>query len=339
MTSAEITRELRAARPVAPDGLRERVLAGAARGPVPAPSLRERLGGWARRPLVALPVAAALLVAVTVGVAVSRPASEQRESVERAAVGGGATPTEGGAAAQDLVAPSSKAAPPGARAQRISAWLSLRVADGEALAEATADALRIVRSLDGYVVRSDVTAGDEGGASLSVRVPAAASQDAVARLSALGTIVGQRVVADDLQGDLDALDDELARLRARLASVQAQLATGDLTPAERAALRARRDVLAARLAEARTQRGALAAEAAEATIDLELRTEQATGLVPPPSRFDRTLGRALDLLAWEALVVAGVLVVLAPVALLAALGLVVLRRQRRRGDDRALGLA
>jgi hypothetical protein len=306
-------------------------------------TLAERLRAGLRRPLVLAPAAAALVVAVTVGVAVSRPSASDDRLIA-ADPGRSAPLAQGdtaGAQAESLEAPPAAKTAGGAtvRAQRISAWLALRVTDGDALAEATSDALRIVRSLDGYVVRSDVTAGDEGAATLSFRVPSARAQDAVARLSALGTIVGQRVVADDLQGEIDGLDSELVRLRAQLAAVRSRLASEELTPAERAALQARRDVLAARLAQARAQRGALAADAAEATVDVEIGTDAGAGVVAPPSRFDRTLGRALDLLAWEALVVLGLLVVLAPLALVTG-GLLVLRRHlRHRDEERLLGIA
>ena len=340
MTAADITRELRAARPLAPADLRSRVLADATRRPPAVPSLAERLGTWARRPLVALPAVAALAVAVTVGIAVGRPAGDD-DRVASPPVSTATGSVGGAEAAQDLrAAPAAKAGASGdARAQRIAAWLSLRVDDGDAVATASAEAIRIVRSLDGYVVRSDVTAGDDGGATLSLRVPSAAAQEAVARLSALGTIVGQRVVADDLQDGIDARGDEILRLRAQLATVRARLASEDLPAAERAALQARRDLLASRLAQARAERASLTADAAEATVDVEIRSASAGGGVPPPSRFDRTLGRALDLLAWEALVVLGLLVVLAPAAIVLTAAWAARRRLRRRGEEGLLGLA
>lgn len=341
MTSADIARELRAARPAAPATLRAQVLADAAREPIPTPTW---LGRARRRRLAVLvPVSAGLAVAAAVAIGVSRP-DDAREAIPTSpsAELRSPNPLVPGATADSTTAlPGAPTAKAGTtlvedRAQRITASLTLRVADGDALSAAVRDALRITRSLGGYVVRSDVVAGDDGTASLSVRVPSENAQDAIARLSALGTIVGQRVQADDLQGGLDAIAAELTRLGAALARVRAQLASEDLTPTERASLQARRDELVLGLRSLRAQRDATRAEAAEATIDLEVRTEQSAGIVPVPSRLDRTLTRALDVLAWEAVVVLGLLVVLAPLAL-GALALWGVRRVTgRRATDRLL---
>ncbi len=341
MTSAEITRELRAARPVAPTALRARVLEGAAREAVPVPSLLDRLRG--RRLLVAVPLAASLAIAAAVAIGVTRP--ETGRDASTAPPGTVASESSAGGAGDALqgtpTLPSAKAGTTAAqdRAQRITAFLSLRVADGDALSTATRDAIRITRTLGGYVIRSDVSAGDDGAATISVRIPTARAQDAIAQLSELGAIAAQRVQAEDLQGSLDTLEADLVRLRTRLAAVRARLASDDLTPTERAALQVRRDQLVAQLVATRGQRDATRAEAAEASIDLELRTEQSSGVAPVPSRLDRTLTRALDVLAWEAVTVLGLLVVLAPLAVAGLAVLVARRWTRRRDDDRLLGVA
>jgi Domain of unknown function (DUF4349) len=340
MTSAEIARELHAVRPVAPAPLRARVLADARREPVRAPSLLERVRR--QRLLVLVPAAASLAVAAAVVIGVTRP-GDAREAAPTtstealtAELAPGGTPADAVTAAPSPSTPSAKTGAVDDRAQRITAALTLRVADGEALSTATRDAIRITRSLDGYVVRSDVAAGDDGFASLSLRVPSANAQDAIARLSALGTIVAQRVQADDLQAGLDALQTELTRRRAALAAVQARLASEDLTSVERAVLQSRRTALVAEIATLRAQQTATRAEAAEATIDVELRTDSSAGVVPVPSRLDRTLTRALDVLAWEAVALLGLVIVLAPLALFGLALWGVRRTSERRSTERLL---
>lgn len=338
MTTAEITRELRATRPVASPALRARVAETGAREPaVPEPLVRRLLSR--RRTLALVPVAAAVAVAGAVAIGVSRPtpATEPTTSV---AIGSSAR--ESAAADEALSAQTSPSAKGGAdagRAQRITAAITLRVSDGDALATAAGEALRITRALGGYVVTSNVVSGEDGSASLSLRVPAAAAQDAIQQLSALGTIVDQRVQVDDLQGSLDGVELQLRQTRAALATVRARLADDELSSEERARLQVRRDELVATLAALRAQRDATTREAAEATVQLELRTDRSAGAIPVPSRLDRTIDRALDVLAWEGVVLLSLAIVLAPLALLALAGWTLRRGARRREDERLLGAA
>lgn len=371
--SSEITRELRAARPTASPALRTRVLTAAEREPVRAPSLFERFAGR-RRLLLLVPAAASLAVAIAVVGALNDPLPRENDAATRldADVADGSstgqvqretatTPTPplayGGAVTNSSPPEAStdetlaagaatalgsgpatakvSAADPG-RAQRIGAFLSLRVKNGTALAKASQETISITRSLGGYVVRSDVNSGDTGLAVFSVRVPAAKAQEAIAQLSALGTIITQRVVADDLQGSLDTTAEQLTKLRARLAVIRAKLTDTELDEVERATLRARRDQVAAEIAVLQGQRKAVQAEAAEATIDVELRTSDASDVVPVPSRLSDTLNRALDILAWEAVVVLGLLIVTAPLVLFALLGWFARRVLRARATERML---
>lgn len=333
MTNAEITRELRAARPVAPAALRVRVAAIGERPPVAAPQ-RWRL----RRPgLLALVPAAAVAIAAALVIGLAQPGSPGETTLPIAAESSGAAGADESLSAQ--APPAAGVGAPSDRAQRVTAALTLLVDDGEALTQAAGDALRITRELGGYVVSSRVVSGDDGTASLSVRVPAASAQEAVEQLSGLGTIVDQQVQVDDLQGTLDALELQLRRSRAALASVRARLAGDDLAPAERARLQARRDELQRTLASLRTQQAETARQAAEATIQLELRTERSAGVMPVPSRLDRTIGRALAILAWEAVTVLALAIVVAPLGVLAVVAWAVHRAARRREDARLLGAA
>ena len=55
------------------------------------------------------------------------------------------------------------------------------------------------------MVTSAVATGDEGSASITVRVPVDKVQDAIAGLSGLGRIVSQQVTVEDRQESIDAL--------------------------------------------------------------------------------------------------------------------------------------
>jgi len=347
MTVSEIVDELRATRPRASEPLRIQVLTTASQPVVAAPTLLARIRG--RRAFLLVPAAATLAVASAVAIGVTRPEPAVREAATPAAttqpesqefgrsgdasVGG--VPGVADSAAQ-LAAP--KAAPPGTtsgRATRYAANLTLAVEDSEALSEATQRALAIARDLGGYVVAVHYTTGDEGLASVTLRVPSARSGDAVTRLSALGRIVAQDVQIEDLQQPLDELDRTLRRLRTQLAAVKAKL-EGSLTSDERARLEARRVQLKAELDRLAANRAATAAEARLATFQLELRTEENEGVAAPSSRLDRALDKALAVLTWEAVVALAIAVASAPLVLAGLLLWIARRAQRRRADDRLL---
>lgn len=339
MTVNEIVDELRATRPRAGDALRLQVLTLATRPPAPAPSLRERLRG--RRLALFVPAAAGMALASALAIGVTTPdapvrqAGTQETGVERAA-GPAGTESSFAAPSADAAAGAQKALPgttPG-RAQRYSASLTLEVEDTDALSDATQRALTIARDLGGYVVSVQYATGADGAASLTLRVPSGRAADAVTRLSGLGTILAQNVRIDDLQGSLDTLDREVERLRAQIAALTVAIARAD-TAAERARLLERRSQAQAQLRELRASRAATAAEARSATIQLELRTEEGSGVAPPASRLDRALDRALEILAWEAVVVLGIAIAVAPLALVAA-GVWGARRVRRRREDERL---
>jgi hypothetical protein len=339
MTVNEIVDELRASRPRASDALRLQVLAVASQPAPPRTSLLDRFRG-PRRLVLALPVAAGLALATAIAVGVTRPEPAGREAaapattVERLA--GTASEAYAGPSA-DASAGAMKAAPAptAGRAQRYSATLALGVDDTDALSDATQRALGIVRDLGGFVVSARYATGTEGTSSLTLRVPSARAADAVTRLSSLGTILAQDVQIQDLQEPLDGIDRELRRVQAQLAAVTVKLEQAD-TAVERARLTARRAELRAQLQQLRASRAATTAEAGTATIQLELRTEEGAAVPPPASRIDRALDRALDVLAWEAVVVLAFAVAAAPLALVVAAVWATRRTRRRLEDERLL---
>jgi hypothetical protein len=218
----------------------------------------------------------------------------------------------------------------------VSATVTVEVADADAVSRAAQDALDLTRSLGGHVVSASVSTGEEGTASLTVRVPVTKVQDAIAELSALGRIVAQQVTIDDLQEHVDELGRREASLRAQIARIRARLATETLDEPTAAVLRARLQTLRGELRELRRDLAATNAEARMSTIQLTVVTPGALGAAPGASRFDRALEEALDVLAWEGVVALAVAIVAAPFALVGLTAWLSRRLYRRREDERLL---
>jgi Domain of unknown function (DUF4349) len=339
-SSPDLIQELRASRPSAPADLRARVRELAAERPA-----RTRWTGWrfpARRgALIAVPAAVALAIAAAGVVGLSRSDAPDQASLA------GRNPEAKATHLEAQTAPSTRAMTPaptfgatdsttGPRAQRVSATLTVEVRDSNALSRAAQDALDLTRSLGGYVVSSSVTTGEQGNASLTVRVPVARVQDAIAGLSGLGRIVSQQVTVDDLQEQLDQLDHRRASLVEQITRITARLETQDLDAEQTAALEARRRALRNELRTVRSQIAGTSAEGRMSTIQLSIVTPNASGAVVPGSRIDRTVDQALNVLAWEGVVALGMLIVLAPFALVGLAVWLGRRVYRRHEEERLL---
>ena len=345
MTSADVIQELQATKPAAGADLRERVRALAAREPERHPSLLARLS-LRRWTLVAVPAAAALALAAAGAIGLSRSDVQSRDAVEptfaresattqpgnRYKAGAAAPPAPAVGAAADSAGPG----PTTGRAQRYAAELTIEVKSTDALSRATQRALTAARELGGYVVGVSYESSQTGSATMTLRVPTARVQDAIVRLSSLGTIVGQHVQIDDLQGQIDDLGRQERALGERIARLNARLAERGLAAGTRSVLEARRDEARRQLAQIRAARAQTTQEARFATIQLALRTEAGAAIPSVPSRFDRALDEAGRILAWEAIALLYVLVIVGPVALVAAAAWVVHRNNRRREDERLL---
>ena len=335
-SSPDLIHELRASRPSAPLDLRARVRELAAEQPA-----RPRWASWRvpirRGALVAVPAAVALAIAAAGVVGLSRSDVPTSESLRTETVAGEAAPTTK-ARAQTAPAPNYGAADlaTGTRAQRVSATLTVEVRDSNAVSRAAQDALELTRSLGGYVVSSSVTTGEQGNASLTVRVPVARVQDAITRLSGLGRIVSQQVTVDDLQEQLDQLEHRRASLVEQITRITARLESQDLDAETTAALEARRRALRSELRAVRSQIAGTNAEARMSTIQLGIVTPDSFGAVVPGSRIDRTIDEALNVLAWEGVVALGMLIVLAPFALVGLAVWLGRRVYRRHEEERLL---
>ena len=352
MSTRDLTGELRAARPVAPDALRERVRAFAAAQPALRPRVWERFA-WRRAALVlvASMLLAGLGAALVRGLvsAGSDPVPAQKASrLDVAWPDGPRTHLSQVAGARDRVTLSRTVSPAGAYAERgahplpvsrgrlqaYDAYLRLRVRDVEALSAATSRAMRLARSLGGYVVSVRYrTPGQEGTAALRLRLPITRVQEAVGRLSALGTVLGQGFHITDLERTATVQRDRIAILSERISRLRERLRTDALSPGERVRLQyqldaARRQLAGVRHAHAQTvKRGRLA------TVSLALTThDPAADQGDAPGRIERALDDAGSVLATEVAWIVYALVVAAPVALLAFAALLLTRLARRRSD-------
>jgi Domain of unknown function (DUF4349) len=349
-SSPDLIQELKASRPAAPTALRARVreIAAqeqAARSPWPRLRLPARRVG-----LVALPAAAAVALASAgllglvrsdgsnVALRERTPPLTSTESLDSAKRTPPATssgqavpsPVPGTTTLDSAIGPATD------RAQRVSATLTVEVSDSDAVSRAAQEALDLTRSLGGYVVSSSVATGEEGNASLTVRVPVGRVQDAITGLSGLGRIVSQQVTIDDLEASLDELEKREASVRGQIARIVARLKTEDLDPQTEAVLRSRLQTLRSELRELRSGIESTNAEARMSTIQLSVVTPGAFGAVAPPSRLDRTIDEALNVLAWEGVIVLGLLIVLAPFALVAFAAWLGRRLYRRHEEERLL---
>ena len=337
-SSPDLIRELRSARPAAPAALRARVRDIAAGEPTRAVVPRLRFPSR-RSVLVVLPAAAAIALASAgvLGLARSDTSTEalrQKETLESdtAATDHGGTP---GALATVPNAPTASTAL-GPRAQRVSATLTVEVSDSDEVSAAAQDALDLTRTLGGFVVSSSVSTGTAGSASLTVRVPVARVQDVIVGFSGLGRIVSQQVNVEDLQETLDALEKREATVRTQIARIRARLATESLDPQTEAVLRARLQTLRNELVGLRTGIATTNAEARMATIQLSIGTPGTFGGVAPPSRIDRTIDEALNVLAWEGIIALGLLIVVAPFAVVGLAVWLGRGLYRRHEEDRLL---
>jgi hypothetical protein len=302
-----------------------------------------------------VPAVAATAIAAAALIAVIRP--EDQRTLQQAAKQPGTaetltaqapattTPSYGRTAAPpatskngsaDLSAPTGTApAPTTGRAVDYQAQIGLEVKDGDALSSATDRAQRIARDLGGYVVSVEYASSESGSASLTLRVPTAKVQDAIAQLTALGKITSQQVQIRDLQEQLDQLNRQITVLRGRIAHITALLTNPDLMPERRAQLQAQRVQLQTSLRTIRQQSAGVSQQAALATIQLTLATKGNSAVPAPASRVRRTLDEAGRILAWEGVALLYGLVVIGPFALVGAAAWLA-ARTRRRGEERRL---
>jgi hypothetical protein len=343
-----IVEELRSARIAAPPELRERVREIASRPPEPPAaswnSFRLPPFRWRRVTLIALPACLALVLASATAVGLLKSGKNDRTTAQPPAPtvlstqeGKPGTATDGAIPGRADDQTMQKAIPvspsdlPSSRdrAQLYQAELQLEVKDVSATSKR---ALRLTHALGGYVRTVNV---DGDGGTIVVRIPVGSVQAAIVKFSALGKIVDQHVSIQDVQPQLDARFRQMQALRKEIAKLQARLATPGLSADERSRIAGE---IADYRAELHTQQRAqteLRRQTSFATLRLNVRTAKAKAAAAP-GRFDRALDNAGTVLAREAEIALYVLIIGAPLALVAAGLLAAARVRRRRADERLL---
>jgi hypothetical protein len=267
------------------------------------------------------------------------PPPNALSGADRAAVGAPAATT---AESARTLAPVSLPTANG-RLQRYEATMRLRVKDVDQLSDQTAKAMRIARSLGGFVavVRYATPQGGEGDAFLQLRIPAQNVQEAVVRFSQLGTILSQRVRIVDLQDRVNQATDDITRVRRTIHRLEAALAK-PLPEDERYRLQLQLDNARATLKRLTTARENTVRAGRLSTVSLSLTTREGT-VVPAkphhPGRIERSARNALSFLSHGAAVAVFLVIVLSPLLLLGAAAAVANGYRRRRLETRLLEAA
>jgi hypothetical protein len=316
MSQPDLARVLRDTRPMAPPELRERVRLVAAQATPP----RRRPFTWRRALLVAVPVA----IAVAAGVLATRPSERQAQStppVYRKSIGAAVTQqTDHALAANQPVAPNAT------RIQRYNTSLDLRVRDAADLSAASKRAVAIAHSLGGYEQRVSVeTARASGFGEIVLRIPKAHVQEAVRRLTALGTIVSENVSVQDLTTEVNATDRLISRLQRQLAVLRAQV--------QDAQTQRRVAALTVRIEQLQRGRATTVRSTRYGTVDLRLTTRRLPAPVHHRHGPLHGLGVAFR---WIAIGAVYVVALAVPFVLLAAVVWSVARTLRRRREDALL---
>jgi hypothetical protein len=330
MSQRDLTAELRGARITAPAELRDRVRLIAAADTTPTRRLT-----WRRALVVALPVAAA----IAAGIVFTRPSGNQQlatQTVIRAAIPH--TPEKSfGAAGSKLSAKTDSAVAPGAaaklappstpgRVQIYGSYLALRLSNATAVSNGVKSALRIASSLSGYPASVHATSEAKvASADLVLKIPRAHVQQAITRLSALGTITSENVEIQDKTAGLNTTDRTIARLQKQLAALRAQ-APSTTTSTRIVALESQ--IVRLQRAEAATR-----LKAHYATVQLHLTSAKA--IVPAKHGHSRLHGVVVAL-TWLGIGAVYALAIGTPIAVLALLVLLGARVIRRRREDALL---
>jgi Domain of unknown function (DUF4349) len=350
---ASLARAVREERPV-PDadfarGLDERAAAGFPRPPRRLPSITSLRPRFSRRILLpAMGAAASLLAVVLVasslldddtrvrdGSSPGSPALTQERS------GGGS-----GEAVSPSVVPPIPGPGPGdddlapGRARRVErqATLVLETASDE-IASVADRVVRVTDEVGGIVVTSSVSSADDdrGGATFALRVPTRRLDDALARLSKLAHVRSRTQNSQDVTGAFvtaeERLDDALAERQGLLRA----LARAD-SANETASIRARLRIVRSEIASARAEVRRLRVRTDHSTVNVTIEPGSSSGgsgvdgVWTPGDAADDAV-RVLEVAAGVLLVA---LAVVAPFAVLGALGVFAGRVVRRRRREQAL---
>jgi hypothetical protein len=336
-----LARELRTVSIVAPKSLRQRVAEMK-----PAPRVRNSR----RRLVVALAAAVLVLAAGTLAAfrltsfdgttAAQEPLRRTERSVP-AAIDRNLLekypPLTSGQSSEALGPPRAAGmSVPADRAQDVDMWIDLRVPDADKVSSASQDAVRITRDLGGVVTSSTVdTKGTQGRAQLTLKIPVGNLDDAVFRLSQLGTVTAQRTNTQDLQAPLDRVSRRIAEYRSKIRIELARLASGQLAAAEELAARIHLENLRRNLGYALRSKATIVGKTSMANLTFRL----VTGAPVAEKNQGGIAGaadRAGDFLRGAGAVAVFAAIVLSPLIVLAILAWLALRARRRRIEARFL---
>lgn len=370
--------ELRAAPPVAPERLRQRVLEL-------GPGARARVSKRQRMVFVVIPLAAVLAVgAALVHGFVSSGTNPQHRAaalaanatlaphralptttVPTAGVGGfvrgrlehalksaqRSAPKAGNSVYSAAGAPKSYGLDlvgteavtiPTNRLVHADASLQVSVKTHAALTKATNNATKIVSSLGGYAqsVSYQSSHSGSGDAVLQLRVPVQKAETAIGRLADLGTLLSQQVSTKDLQQQLNGQNNGIGSLK-RAIAVYEQALKGSLSAGERVQIEIKLSNARHAITQLRRSRTATLQSGATSNISLLLTTRQHAFVVHHhrgSTRVGRLLGSAAHFLALEGIIVLYALIVVAPLLILGGLAWWLVRERRRR-EERLLASA
>jgi hypothetical protein len=349
----ELVHQLRELPTAAPDHVRERVRALGE--PAQPTTLWDRLraASWRRAALVLAPACVLALVSAAVihGVLNSSP---ERAVVAPPPVSVDAQEGESGSkqlekartrrdqvfgAATTPLFDSSIPTPNPDRYQDYEASMTVRVKDLDALSDETNEAMRVVRSYGGYVVSLDQSTapGKPGQADLVLRVPVARVEDALMRLSALGTVIDRQLSIRDLERVIQQQRARIVQLKVFIARATERL-KGSLPADVRIRLQLQLEEARRELSRAtRANQGTLR-EAALSRISLTLTTQKAVGATENGGmgRAERAARNAASFLAAAGAIVLFLLIVLSPLIVLAVASIWGARMYRRREERRLL---
>ena len=243
---------------------------------------------------------------------------------------------QGSTSAEPLGRVSYPAAPTG-RAQDIDMWIDLRVQDADHVSSASQDAVRITRDLGGVVKSSTVdTRGNQGRAQLTLRIPIGNLDDAVFRLTQLGTVTAQRTNTQDLQAPLDRVSRRIAEFRSKIRIELARLASGQLTAAEELEARIHLENLRRSLHFAKQSRDSIVSKTSMADLTFRLATGAMGAADKSESGIAGAVDKAADFLRGAGAVAVFLALVLSPLLVLAILAWLALRARSRRIEARLL---
>ena len=216
-------------------------------------------------------------------------------------------------------------------------WIDLRVQDADHVSSASQDAVRITRDLGGVVKSSTVdTRGNQGRAQLTLRIPIGNLDDAVLRLTQLGTVTAQRTNTQDLQAPLDRVSRRIAEFRSKIRIELARLASGQLTAAEELEARIHLENLRRSLHFAKQSRDSIVSKTSMADLTFRLATGATGAADKSESGIVGAVDKAADFLRGAGAVAVFLALVLSPLLVLAILAWLALRARSRRIEARLL---